>query len=140
MADKTAMLSYASKLNMTPVPVWQVNMEVIIVLIITLISILSTFSRVKLSSAPNLLAKISPTFTACPCPVYDKASCAAFDDNAEHSVVARQSGRNEFVREDWKSIWHRFKETFLWLLLPVKSKGVSSDPKWIKSDKNFHKH
>ena len=50
-------------------PVWQMaNMEVIIVLIITLISMMPKCPRLKLTTAPNLLAKFSPTTTALPVP------------------------------------------------------------------------
>ena len=72
---------------MTPAPVWQLNTEC---------------SKVKLPSAPNLLAKVSPTSTACACPVYDKTPFAVFGDNAEQSMEARHSGKDvhEFVEED----------------------------------------
>ena len=83
-------------------PVWQMaNMEVIIVLIITLISMMPKCPRLKLTTALNLL-------------VYDESSCAVFDNNTtEHSVEAEQLGKTAFMCER-KSSWHRFKETLLW--------------------------
>ena len=98
-------------------PVWQVNMEVILVLIITLISVLPKCPRLKLTTASTLLHMFSPTTTACVCPVYDESSCAVFNnDTTENSVEAEQIGKNVFVSEDRKYDWL------------VNLKGVSSDP------------